>query len=253
MRSFRKRRFTKRRRSGRTKRYTRKRRVTRRRRSYRATRKPVLLWRRVHDAKMPMPDILYPWASITGPRPYTTPITLDMCSDVASLKNMWTSYKIVKAKAVWTVCGPSDRTGPATDGTGAIPPTVLTTGVNWPVVGSYIDYDGTPDVNTLAMLMEEKTCSLQKLKPGASFTRTWVPHWLASTYYSAVSTAYIPKTGFVTMTNSGLPHYGLVWDLDYADTKNLQGMSFTYSIWIQVALRGLDTGKFQKRYNALRN
>lgn len=251
MRSYRKRRYTRRRRPLRGKRSYRKRRFSRRRRTSTRRRysKPILIWRRIGAEGYQMPTTTYHWGTV----PVTPLVKLDQCSDKDSLKNMWTYYKIVKAKAVWTVPSTPDRTGPATDVNGAIPNTQVTNGINWPVIGHYIDYDAQIDVANMTMLMEEKTAVLSPLKPGVHITRTWTPKYLTNTYVGPVTNGYVPKTGWVTMSHSNLPHYGLVWDLDYQDLKNINGMPYTCTYWIQVALRGLDSGKFQKRYNLLRN
>lgn len=85
---------------------------------------------------------------------------------------------------------------------------------SFPKLYTAVDYDDNTPL-TQAEMRQHPNCKISVLNPNRAVTRILSPSTLGLTYLSAVSSTFSPQwKKWVDMANTGVPHYGLKWNID---------------------------------------
>lgn len=204
-------------------------------RGFKRRSRTVWIWRKIYDDNVSMNDN-HAWAA-------GVPVwsTMTQISDLTSLQNMYTWYKMDKVVLKVGIAGGSQaQIGPVRDvGSGAI----QTGKSDYPWVGIYTDYAVSPSISTANMLLEESSAYVAPLKPGVLHTRTCRPKFLTAVYRTSVAQDYQAKTGWLDIhSNQHVPHYSFRWDYDTVMSTDWSSQQIKVQVWAKVGLRGFDNG-----------
>lgn len=143
-----------------------------------------------------------------GFAPYQGALTFQL-SDVANVSdfsNLFDHYRINKVVVrFWLRSDPGAQAA---------------AGATYPKLYSVIDYDDSGLLSQTQM-REHPNCRIRAMNPNRPIVIAFTPATLQLTYLSAVASTFTPQfKKFVDMANTGVPHYGLKFNIDDLTNTN---------------------------------